>query len=403
MKILSIKNNITFYLNTLISVVILTIPLYALRLTFVNTSVSVLTISMFILSTILLIIYHKNIFITLKKEPLLWTFALLFVISFIPSLLLNFTVHGSGVFIEWIFLPALTSFLIYIHTTKNSHAYITIQTALSFTLFIVSIIALIYFILNIKTFDDRLTAFYPSPNHLAFFIAPLIPIAIAQFLNTKHILFKIFLLVTLLSSVLTLFLTNSFISSISIIVALMFITFVHTQKKQLLLISLFLFFIFLSIVSFHKITNIEISPVHNPLFSRIEIWTVATYQIQNNPLLNTHPIDDFQQIYLDAQPLYTPYNTWSAPTPHNLILTLWISGGFFTVLFFCLICARSIYFIILSYTKTKSTTILFYLAALLTILLTGIFDTSFWKNDLSFLLWLIIILGINQKFAKIYT
>ena len=396
MKTIHSKNNIELYSNILIIITIIIIPFYAHRIPLVHTSISILTISMLMLSTILFISYHKNIISTFKRKSLLWLFALLFIISFIPSLVLHPTIHGTGVFLEWILLPTLTCFLLYIYTHINSHVYTTIQNVLVFSLFMVNIISLTYFVLNIKTFDGRLSAFYPSPNHLALFIAPLIPIVIAQFSSSKHITYKAFSLLTFLLSTLVLFFTNSFTSSISVIIALIFIALIYSKTKKLFFFSILPIFILISIISFHKITSIELNPTHNPIFSRIEIWTVAIYHVQNNLLLNTNPIDYFQQIYLKMQPFYQPYNTWSAPTPHNLILTLWISGGFFTVLFFCLICSRWFYIAFKSYRKTKNTTILLYIAAFLTILLAGIFDTPFWKNDLSFLFWIIII-SINNN------
>ncbi len=395
MKTSQIKNNTDIYLNTLITIVILTIPFYAQRIPLMNISLSILTIGMLILSVTLLILYHKSIFTAFKKESLLWLFTLLFIVSFIPSLALHPTIHGGGVFLEWLLLPALTGFLLYTYTRTNAHTFITIQNALTLTLFIVSIISLTYFVLDIKTFDSRLSAFYPSPNHLALFIAPLIPIAIAHFFTSKYILFKIFSLLTVLLSTLVLFFTNSFISSISVIVALVFVAFVYIEKKILFFLPLLLFVVLIGIISFHKITNIELNPIHNPLFSRTEIWTVAIQHVQNNLLFTANSIDNFQHIYLEAQPLHKPYNTWSAPTPHNLILTLWISGGFFTVLFFCLLCSRWFHLAFHTYKKTKNATILLYIAAFLTVLLSSIFDTPFWKNDLSLLFWIIIILKIK--------
>ncbi len=396
MKILQPTNNTNSYLDILIIIIILIIPLYAQRIPItINTSISILTLGMLILSIILFIIHHKNIIILLKKESLLWLFVLFFIISFIPSLILHPTIHGYGVFIEWILLPALTGFLLYIHIHTSPYMFNTIKNTLIFTLFIVNIISLIYFILNIKTFDNRLSAFYPSPNHLALFIAPIIPIIIAQFFNSKHIFIKIYYFLTFLLSVFILFFTNSFTSSISVIVVLMFITYICITKKQLFTFILLPLIIFIGIFSFHKIINTELNFIHNPLFSRIEIWRVAINHIQNNSLLNLDSIDNFQQIYLNAQPLYTPYNTWSAPTPHNLLLTLWISGGgFFSMLFFCLICSRLFYIVFTSYDKIKKTT-LCYLAAFLIIILSSVFDTPFWKNDLSILFWLIFILNIK--------
>jgi len=400
MKTLQLKNTRALCLNILISIVILTIPFYAQRIALLNTSLSVLTINLVVLSITLFITSRKRIIAVFKKEYLLWLFAALFIVSFIPSLLLNPNAHGIGVFFEWLLMPAITGFLLHAYIQSAAHTFKTVRNTLLFTLFIISVIAVTYFILDIKTFDGRLSAFYPSPNHLALFITPIIPLLIAQFFNLKRIPSKIVYLSIFILSLFVLFFTNSFISSASLIISLSFITLIYVQKKKLLLSILLMFFIIISIIISHKITSIELNSTHNPLFSRAEIWTVAIHHIQTNTFLNTNHIDSFGQIYLEAQPFYAPYNTWSAPTPHNLFLTLWISSGFITVLFFCLLCSRWLYITFHFYKKTKNATILFYVAALLIILLSGIFDTPFWKNDLSLLFWIIFILGINQELIK---
>ncbi|XLQ20750.1 MAG: O-antigen ligase family protein [Candidatus Moraniibacteriota bacterium] len=215
---------------------------------------------------------------------------------------------------------------------------------------------------------------------------------------------------TVILTCIVLFFTNSLTSSFVFIFILFIISIILIKNyyirsgrtcpsttKSLMLFILGLFFI-LSIlfITYHKISNINPDFSRSSLSSRHEIWTVATNHLQKNTLINTSGINDFQQIYLDAQRYYPPYLHWSAPTPHNLLLTLWTSGGFFTVLFFCLLCSRWLYLSASSYIKTKNATILFYIAAFLTILLTSLFDTPFWKNDLSIIFWILLLFGLQK-------
>jgi O-antigen ligase len=398
------------YIKLLLCVTFFSISLYFIRLNLFSISISILTINLFILCTILLYSNFQSIPQTFKKNSIFWTFSFLFVLSFLPSLLLHPTIHGLGVFLEWLLLPLLTAFLLHIHISKHKKIFYYIQNLLVSILFFVTTITLIYLFLDNTTFDGRLAAFYPSPNHLAMFIAPLIFITLANSWKQKNKYLKVFSITTVILTCIVLFFTNSLTSSFVFIFILFIISIILIKNyyirsgrtcpsttKSLMLFILGLFFI-LSIlfITYHKISNINPDFSRSSLSSRHEIWTVATNHLQKNTLINTSGINDFQQIYLDAQRYYPPYLHWSAPTPHNLLLTLWTSGGFFTVLFFCLLCSRWLYLSASSYIKTKNATILFYIAAFLTILLTSLFDTPFWKNDLSIIFWILLLFGLQK-------
>ncbi len=392
------QNKITPYINVLIFITILSIPLYFFRLNILSISVSILTLNLFILSVALFAINYKSLLSTFKNNSIFWILSLLFLLSFIPALLLHPTIHGLGVFIEWITIPILASFLLATHILKHSHTQILIQNALTTTLFFVSIVSLVYLFLGQLTFDGRLNAFYPSPNHLAMFITPLIFITIATFLTSRTKYTKIFSIITLILAIIVLFYTNSFTSIISLIIALSIVIFIKSKKKIILFFVIFTAMVFIIFATYNKLSNLNQNFERNSLVSRIEIWKVASNHIQQNTLISTNGIDTFQDIYITAQPLYKPYLHWSAPTPHNLLLTLWISGGFFTILFFSLLCARWLYTTSSSYVKTKNATILLYIAAFCAILLTGFIDTPYWKNDLSIVLWILfIILNMSPK------
>jgi O-antigen ligase len=317
---------------------------------------------------------------------------LFFILSFVPSLYIHPTTHGFGVFIEWIVIPIIFSFLLFVYTSHNINILKWLLYALLTILFFVSVVSIVYLFFNITTFDGRLSSFFLSPNHLAMFITPLIFIVGALYFISHNLFIKIYSIFTICLALFVLFFTNSFTSIFSLLITTLIITFIHIKQKLLLIILFILIMLLLVFSGYQKIININPNLHRNSLSSRIMIWDSATFYIQNNTTIAINGLDNFQNIYLDAQQYFIPYLEWSAPTPHNLLLTLWISGGFFSVLFFCLICARWLFISLTTYYKIKNTAILFFIAALLTILINSIFDTPVWKNDLSVIFWLIIIL-----------
>ncbi len=392
---MKIQNNsiiVPLLVNILLFATILSIPLYFIRVPVFTTSLSILTCFLLTLSIILFIVHHKHILTIFKEEKILWYLALFFVLSFVPVLFLHPSLHGLGVFIEWLFMPALTGFLIFVHITQHFHARTWISTGMLTILFLVSCISLLYLLHDTTTFDGRLQAYFLSPNHLAMFIAPLIFFVLAYFTTTRSLLIKIFVFFTLSLALTTLFFTYSFSTLFVLLFLSIIIALILIKRKMLLFFTTLLIIISLFFVGYQKILHSNADWQRNSFASRLMIWDSATFHIQNNTILSSG-IDNFQQDYLSAQPYFEPYLEWSAPTPHNLLLTLWISGGFFSVLFFCLLCTRWLYLSIYTYHKTKNTTILFYIAALLTILFSGVLDTPYWKNDLSIIFWIII--GIN--------
>ncbi len=401
MKITNSLNYKILFTNILIFVNILFIPIYFIRIPILSTTLSLLSCFLILSSFCLFILHHKNIYSIFKKEKVLWYFSLLFILSFIPILFTYPTIHGLGVFIEWILFPALFGFLLYIHISKNSSVFFWINYALLTILFLVSTISIIYLFQNILTFDNRLQSFFLSPNHLAMFTTPLIFIVSTQLFISKKFSIKIFTIITILFALITLYSTESFSSILALLLSMLFIIFIYIKKKWILVFFLILTSILLFVISYQKIIHSNTEWHRNSLSSRIMIWDSATFYIQNNILFTNTSIDNFQQIYLEVQPYFTPYLEWSAPTPHNLLLTLWVSGGFFSVLFFCLICARWLFISLTTYYKTKNAAILLFVAALLTILINSIFDTPVWKNDLSVIFWLIIVLQNYFKLNKI--
>jgi O-antigen ligase len=151
--------------------------------------------------------------------------------------------------------------------------------------------------------------------------------------------------------------------------------------------------IILVFIGHMKYNNSEDSWSHNSLGSRVAIWQSATFHIQKSPLLG-HEINAFQEHYLLSQKYFTPFPEWAVPTPHNVLLTLLFSGGFFSALFYLLITTKTLTHIYVSYKRAGNYLLLFQFTAVCCVLLLGIFDTPFWKIDQAFVFWTLIVSSI---------
>ncbi len=112
---------------------------------------------------------------------------------------------------------------------------------------------------------------------------------------------------------------------------------------------------------------------------RLEVYQIATALVRENPWRGVGP-GLFQPYYEARGPwiLGRAPLEWHIPHPHNLILAFWLNAGLLGLLGLILI-------IVLALRKFTPAW-----PAFLVLLIHGLFDTPFWKNDLAPLFWLLI-------------
>jgi O-antigen ligase len=301
------------------------------------------------------------------------------------------SIHAIGVYIEWICIPACTGLLIAVHLTHNVTSRAMLHYGLLLSLMFVVGISLFYLITGNITYDGRLSSFYLSPNHLALYIAPLIfiPFTIHCY---KTCYYNFFSWIILSASLLIIFYTRSFNTILALCLTIATITIFIFKKKLVSFLIIGVLFILICGIGYQKMITGNSSFSHGSLTSRIMIWDVTLFFIQQSPLIG-HQIDNFQSHYLNAQRWFSPYPDWAVPTPHNLFFTLLYSGGFFSFFFFILSCAHILFLLYMQYSAHKDTLSIFYITSLLLIIFAGIGDTPYWKNDLSLLFWIFIALA----------
>jgi len=360
----------------------------------------------------------KNIFSPLqsvKKQKILFLSIGFFCIGVITSFLSNpFSLTGLGMIKTWFFAPLLFVWL-WIETKPEEKDRERMLLIWFLSICGVAISSLVYFLQGNMTFDGRLSAWYASPNYLAFFLAPGILLAtyFLSYSSSSDEKYKKYLLVGMIFLLLfVLFQTHSYTAWISVFLSWLLFLFLERKntslfqrmQKLFLLVCILLGFFFWESGSekWQSLVHLE---ERSSVASRVMIWNVAIQAIKEYPFWGIG-IGRFQKVYLAYQSQFPLYLEWAVPQPHNLYMAIWLETG--------LIGLISFLFLILYWVKnqllfikksanerTKKRSALF--VALLSIFLfIGFFDTPFFKTDLVFFYWILIGLGIEQKDGEKY-
>ncbi len=127
---------------------------------------------------------------------------------------------------------------------------------------------------------------------------------------------------------------------------------------------------------------------------RQQIWVTSWALVKKNPIVGIGP-NNFEAAYRTELPHhYFPPLEWLVAQPHNLALALWLETGLLGLLAFT---GLFLYHLVIVWRKflpepQERAVAIASLAALIAIIVHGLFDTPYFKNDLAPLFLLIAIL-----------
>jgi O-antigen ligase len=327
----------------------------------------------------------------------------------VASYLLNVTSdnwqNGLGILKSFYFLPIIFSGVVLslvfkkkISLKKMFLVYYCLTALLSF-------LGIIFVFYGKLAYDGRLSLWNDSPNQLAFFLAP--GLIIGGWLwkkikredgyNHRNFWIASGSLVLIGWALLR---TESLGALWGLLVAFLFLFWpnkINFLKKRFfypfflgIFFSFFLALFFLAQI----LQSVHYSPFLNrsSLDSRLVIYQVATKIVTDNPISGIGA-DNFLEKYLFYQKYFQPYPQWAVPHPHNLLLNFWLEGGLGTVLGFSLLLLLLVPYFFGNKNKEENLVaaiFLFFLAS-------GMFDTSFWKNDLAVVFWLFFLLNFFNR------
>ena len=345
----------------------------------------------------------------------------------LSTLLSENIIVSAGILKSWFLAPMAFGLMVYMEVRDEKNAK-RLFGALFVSAAVVALIAIFYFVFGRMTFDGRLSAFYLSPNHLAMYLAPGFLIGLffmksskAELSSGPTPLFQrgvkktaVFCGLALIS--VALYLTYSYAAWIAVIIVtgIWWLAISGKRKKMLtyglifLLLIAILFFSQLGNEKFSNLLSLERSSLH----SRLMIWRAALEIAKDHPIFGVGP-GMFQKYYLDYQSRFSvQYLEWAVPQPHNIFLAFWLQTGILGL--FGLLWLLVVFFrrtikqagVMFSCCGThrpaassnsphcENTTpacfSLILAGLMFYILLHGLADTTYWKNDLAIMFWTII-------------
>jgi len=393
-----------------IYLIVFCLPLYLLRFEIFNIPTTVLEIMIYALFLLWLAKSgFKGLKAIIKENRFLFIAVFLILLGVSLATLRSWDLRlSAGIWKSW-FVDPLLFFIVFISAIKSKKEIRNVFYALIFSGFVVSLISLVYLFLGKLDPEGRLQGIYNSPNYLAMYLAPALIISFFCLLqnysheNTRRSpsetsrcaspslcpakagqpcplgLWSIFLVSNFSLSTLILYCTRSFGAWIGVLAAtgigLMIWLWSSGNKKTAIILAVFLLLACVSIYFVKFNTRAGMLSIN----SRVEIWQQSVWGLRAYPLLGIGP-----GTFKDFFPLHPD---WQIPQPHNLYLAFLLQTGIIGFLGFILLL---LWFFWHKANQPWDNIQLLLISIMVYILVHGLVDTLYWKNDLSIVFWLVI-------------
>jgi putative inorganic carbon (hco3(-)) transporter len=336
-----------------------------------------------------------------KFDPLILFFLLA---AFIATLVTPDVVGGLGILKAYFIEPVLFFYcLVYTSRRKGSGYIVSALIVASVWLSALAILQKITHQFSLAPYElaqGRVSAVYNSANSLALFLGPVSLIAFSQFIqkrNTQKLLYLgVFLLLTAV-----IIMTRSRGGMVAELIGLVVFLYAVLAKKHLMLKKYWLILpvaifagIALFLASFFKTYYLLPAQVESPnlvsdtLKIRYYIWAGTINMIRDHPFFGAG-LDGFKNLY--TQKYHLPQYKEEFQYPHNLILTFWTETGLLGLASFLLILVSAFSLLIRNLFKNP-VYIAGLLGALSYLVVHGMVDVPYFKNDLSVQFWTLIAL-----------
>ncbi len=397
-------------MNTLIILLAGLLPTYVIRFSVLGIPTNVFEVAVLVvlLASLCVPRTRKQIVDSVNSLPnsfKIWI--LLFIVSALISTAYSPVLRSSlGILKGWIIIPIIFGLLI---RTAN------IQKSIRSLIYSGLIVALLG-ISQIHGFD-RVSSLYDVPNSLALFLVPVFILAFWIGVKKKNCFYQLASLVMLIAIIAT--------QSFGAIIALMgtsLISILATRftseanplsfitRRQAGYIGIIFFIIFaLFFITSGRLSYL-ISPLThlhatNSVTVRLQLWDIGIRLISKHPIVGVG-LGQFEgayqaelhHLFFDQErgissPLYLLQPEYVFRDPHNWIISFWLNLGLLGLVSFI-----ALNFLAIKYVRSIPDNVhaRAALLALVSILLVGLFDTVYWKNDLSTLWWIIVFICIPQ-------
>lgn len=394
---LSYKN-----LKLSLSLIVFLLPSYLLRFNFFNVPTTLLEIMILIVTVVWLVkIFRKKQKIDFSNYKYL---IVIFLLAGLVSVFVAVNLTPALGIYKAYFIESILFFIVFINVFKDKKDLKYILYALGASAVAVSLLAIYQKFTGWQIPNEfwqaeetrRVTSFYGYPNAIGLYLAPIIVLFFGLCFYKKYVNQLFSLLVIVLS-----FLAIIFAVSEGAIVAVVagWIIFGLLNKKLRIATIVFLvicLIIFFAVpqVNEYLMPKIKFQDISGVI--RLDMWYETLQMLEQRQILGAGLVS--------YQELVTPYHVKDYVEvylyPHNIILNFWSETGLAGLFSFFAIVVLFYINAIKSYLKNKNVLQIVLICTMTALLIHGIVDVPYLKNDLSLLFWLIIGLQIiftNKK------
>ena len=269
----------------------------------------------------------------------------------------------------------------------------------------------------------RATSVFPYPNALGLYLAPIIFLSFSLALHNRRAnkIISLLLVLSALLSVIAIFYAQSDGAILAISICGLLFALLYTKLTRALAIigisatALFIFFT----PAWHApiIEKITLQDLSGQI--RLLLWQETWQMLINSRLITGAGLNNFQQslepyhvdglfFNKDKDPDFQRKiilfdekykNQYWQPVeiylyPHNIILNFWSELGFFGMLIFAWIFCKLLWLNLKNFLQTNTVLYLGFEMAFLTMIIQGIFDVPYFKNDLAMMFWVLISMNL---------
>jgi O-antigen ligase len=402
-----------------VGIFIILLPTYLIRFNIGSLPTTLLEVGFFGIFLVWLIKYarrdFKKIFLLFSNYSLLFIAISIFIIFSIVAIFVSGDYYSALGIWRAYFLEPIILFLMllgrYKQIKRNDLIWFLILSTLS-----ISIYAVIQKITGwgitipewIPAETRRVTAFYTTPNAIGLYLAPIVFLSLFKLVDklghkrslieyVKKITLeptRLFAFVTLVLSLLAIIFAKSQGALIGLAVGLVVFLFLAGYKKIVITVMTILIVISFLLPSLQSAISFQDQSSKNRLVLWGQSWQYLT-KSPTNFILGA----GLRQFYDKVQ---KPTHDWTKIYrhiyPHNIFINFWIEIGLFGMLGFVFITMYLVYLTL----KIRKRDLVFgsaLFAVLATIIVHGLVDVPYFKNDLVFLFWILAALVVisNKK------
>ncbi|MDP2586316.1 MAG: O-antigen ligase family protein [Candidatus Komeilibacteria bacterium] len=297
------------------------------------------------------------------------------------------------------FIEPLMLLLVIVYNIKTTDEIKNIIRALGVTAIAIGIFTIIQKLTGALIFNPfwateetrRVTTFFGYPNANALFLLPIVFLNLNNLLTEKKKLLKLFNLAVIVLSILTIFWTGSTGALIGLAAGLLALLIIHKKTRLLTLLAGATVILILSLTpivqnkiskSLFLASQTKLPLVPTDLAIRTQQWRETTAMLADRPLTGAG-LAGYQAL---VAPYHVNRHIEIYLYPHNFFLNFWTETGLLGLI--------AIIWLLFAFLKlvAKQPSLLTFTAisAMIALLVYGLVDVPYFKNDLAVEFWLII-------------